>query len=161
MTSSCSPAACFSLMSSSLSMAIDASAESRVCPVAQLRKIAWNVTFHSKRSPWKRQTKDRIARWCEGGGHSSSLSTLTTCQRENFADDITGGQRQAYCWALGALHIKIWLADDTRQSNGLSNGRSQLQRKASNTSSAGPWSEKKKIYTLFTFWRPTTEQKKG
>ena len=35
--------------------------------------------LRSKRSPWKRQTKEirnRVARWCEGGGHSS-LSTLS------------------------------------------------------------------------------------
>ena len=34
MTSSCSRESCFSSMSSSFSMAIDASAKSRVCPVA-------------------------------------------------------------------------------------------------------------------------------
>ena len=58
----------------------------------------------------------------------------------NLADDITGSQRPAYCWALGAFYH---YADDTRQSNLLTNGRWQLQRKASNNCSAsptGPWS---------------------
>ena len=107
------------------------------------RSSSWSHTcLLSKRSPWKRQTKEvsnRIARCCEGGGHSSSLSTL---YRQRF---------KIRWWSTGAsagillgpgvvllLHINIWLADYTRQSNLLSNGRWQLQRKASNTFSAGP-----------------------
>ena len=100
---SCSRASCFSLMSSSFSMAIGAreSVLSGCIPRLreyvlmcwELRKIAYLL---SKRSPWKRQTKEirnRIAGWCEGGGHSSSIhSHSLPAYDSNVPDDITGGQ---------------------------------------------------------------------
>ena len=113
-------------------------------------KLALNLTLLSKPSPWKRQTneiRNRIARWCDGGGHSSSLSTYppTTTIPPAFKTLLMTSAGASASILLGpggvlSLHIKILLADDTRQSNVLSNGRWQLQRKASNTSSAGPCS---------------------
>ena len=50
MTSSCSRASCFSWMSSSFSMAIDASAESRVCPVAFCEYVLMRLRAEKDRS---------------------------------------------------------------------------------------------------------------
>ena len=50
MTSSCSRASCFNLTSSSFSMAIDASAESRVCPVAFREYVLMRLRAEKDRS---------------------------------------------------------------------------------------------------------------
>ena len=72
---------------------------------------------------------------------SSSLSTLSlppTIQNSLMTSPGASAGKLLGPGVVLLLHINIWLADYTRQSNVLSNERWQLQRKASNTFSAGP-----------------------